>query len=132
MDKVREVKVPRVDPEDSPETPAEKAPDPELGTEVIPASRYTSAEFMRLEWEHIWSKVWLLGCREDDIPEPGDYACTEIGRESVLIVRQPDGGVRAFYNVCQHRGNRLRSPGYGSANTFKCSYHHWEYRLDGS
>ena len=132
LEKVRDVKVPRVKPEDSPETPAEKAPDPELGTAVIPASRYTSAEFMRLEWEHIWSKVWLLGCREDDIPEPGDYACTEIGRESVLIVRQPDGGVRAFYNVCQHRGNRLRSPGYGSASTFKCSYHHWEYRLDGS
>ena len=48
-----------------------------------------------------------------DIPETGDYVCTEIGHESILIVRQPDGGVRAFYNACQHRGNRLRPEGAG-------------------
>ena len=51
------------------------------------------------------------GCvagRALDIPTPGDYVVTEIGRESIIVVRQADGGVRAFYNVCQHRGNRLR------------------------
>jgi phenylpropionate dioxygenase-like ring-hydroxylating dioxygenase large terminal subunit len=50
----------------------------------------------------------------------------------VLIVRQKDGGVRAFYNVCLHRGNRLRPAGISSADSFKCQYHHWEYDLDGS
>lgn len=125
-------KVKRVAPEDSPETPVEKAPDPDLGHEPIPKERYTSPEFMRLEWERMWTKVWLLGGLESDIPEPGDYICTEIGKESVLIVRQRDGGVRAFYNVCLHRGNRLRPEGVSSAESFKCQYHHWEYDLDGS
>ncbi len=127
--------VPRVKPEDSPETPVEKAPEPEFGTEIIDQRRYTSPEFMRLEWERMWSRVWLLGARLSDIPEPGDYEVTEIGRESILIVRQADGGVRAFYNVCQHRGNRLRACGLGSSGetrSFICAYHHWEYELDGS
>ena len=90
---------------------------------------------MALEWERLWSKVWLLGARLLDIPEPGDYVVTEIGRESILIVRQQGGAVRAFYNVCQHRGNRLRECGLGTtgeARSFTCAYHHWEYELDGS
>ncbi|MFZ9967633.1 MAG: hypothetical protein ACO3IN_11640, partial [Steroidobacteraceae bacterium] len=90
----------RVPAEESPETPSAKAPDPDLGHDLIPKERYTSTEFMQLEWERMWSKVWLLGGMEADIPEPGDYISTEIGRESILIVRQRDGGVRAFYNVC--------------------------------
>jgi phenylpropionate dioxygenase-like ring-hydroxylating dioxygenase large terminal subunit len=125
-------KVKRVAPEQSPVTPAGKEPDPDLGHELIRKERYTSAEFMQLEWEHIWKKVWLLGAMESDLREPGDFVATEIGRESVLIVRQADGGVRAFYNVCLHRGNRLRPTGAGSADSFKCQYHHWEYALDGS
>jgi phenylpropionate dioxygenase-like ring-hydroxylating dioxygenase large terminal subunit len=125
-------RVKRVAPEASPVTPAGKAPDPELGTALIRKERYTSAEFLQLEWERIWTRVWLLGAIESDLREPGDFVATEIGRESVLLVRQPDGGVRAFYNVCLHRGNRLRPPGPGSAESFKCQYHHWEYGLDGA
>jgi phenylpropionate dioxygenase-like ring-hydroxylating dioxygenase large terminal subunit len=125
-------KVKRVAPEQSPVTPAGKEPDPDLGHELIRKERYTSAEFMQLEWERIWKKVWLLGAIESDLREPGDFVATEVGRESVLIVRQADGGVRAFYNVCLHRGNRLRPAGAGSADSFKCQYHHWEYALDGS
>ncbi len=125
-------KVKRVAPEQSPVTPCGKEPDPDLGHELIRKERYTSTEFMQLEWERIWKKVWLLGAMESDLREPGDFIATEIGRESVLIVRQADGGVRAFYNVCMHRGNRLRPPGAGSADSFKCQYHHWEYALDGS
>lgn len=127
--------VPRVRPGSSPETPVEKAPDPELGHDIVDKRRYYSREFMQLEWERMWSKVWLLGGRELDIPEPGDYLVTEIGPESILIVRQRDGGVRAFYNVCQHRGARLRGCGIGTTGeslTFKCPYHHWEYGLDGA
>lgn len=125
-------KVKRVAPEQSPVTPCAKEPDPELGHELIRKERYTTTEFMQLEWERIWKKVWLLGAVESDLREPGDFVATEIGRESVLIVRQADGGVRAFYNVCLHRGNRLRPTGAGSADSFKCQYHHWEYALDGS
>jgi phenylpropionate dioxygenase-like ring-hydroxylating dioxygenase large terminal subunit len=127
--------VPRVDPAKSPVTPAEKAPDPDLGTGPIEASRYTSADFMRLEWQHLWTKVWLLGGRECDIPDAGDFIVTDIGRESIILVRQADGGVRGFFNVCQHRGNQLAECGVHKASesrTFKCQYHHWEYELDGS
>ncbi len=133
MDVRRRVDVTRVREPVPGGTPVEKAPDPELGHAVIPAARYTSPEFMRLEWERLWTKVWLLGGRLSDIPEPGDYICTGIGRESILIVRQRDGGVRAFYNVCQHRGNRLALEGLGSVrDSFRCAYHHWEYGLDGA
>ena len=113
-------------------TPLDKAPDPELGSDIIAKERYTDLEFMRLEWERMWTRVWLIGCLERDLAEPGDYCCTEIGSESILLVKQRDGGVRAFYNVCQHRGNRLRPSGIGHADTFQCAYHHWEYKLDGS
>lgn len=125
-------KVKRVAPEDSPNTPSAKAPDPQLGHALIPKERYTSTEFMQLEWAKVWTKVWLLGGLESDMREPGDFIVTEIGRESVLLVRQQDGGVRAFYNVCLHRGNRLRPTGIGSADSFKCQYHHWEYAIDGA
>ncbi len=125
-------KVRRVSPEQSPVTPCAKEPDPDLGHELIRKERYTTAEFMQLEWERVWQKVWLLGAMESDLREPGDFVATEIGRESILIVRQNDGGVRAFYNVCMHRGNRLRPTGVGSAESFKCQYHHWDYSLDGS
>ncbi|GIS55564.1 MAG: hypothetical protein Ct9H90mP30_2490 [Actinomycetota bacterium] len=89
---------------------------------LLKKERYTSKEFMQKEWDGIWSKVWLLGCREDQIPEPGDYICTNIGVESVVIVRQYGGGFKAFHNVCMHRGNRLADEGVGHANPFVCGY----------
>ncbi|MGI9228864.1 MAG: aromatic ring-hydroxylating oxygenase subunit alpha [Gammaproteobacteria bacterium] len=113
-------------------TPLDKQPDPELGNDVIGKERYTSHEFMQLEWERMWSKVWLLGGLEIDLKQPGDYIVTELGPESILIVKQTDESIRAFYNVCQHRGNRLRPAGMGTAESFQCAYHHWEYHLDGS
>lgn len=132
MDVKRKVKISRVNPQDWPDgTPAWKEEDPELGYDLIPAERYTSEAFMKLEWERLWSKVWLLGGRSDDMAQPGDYICTEIGKESVLIVRQADGSVRAFPNLCLHRGNRLRPEGLGNAENFQCMYHHWTYDLGG-
>ncbi|WP_380875979.1 (2Fe-2S)-binding protein [Sphingomonas sp. DBB INV C78] len=132
MDVKRKVDIIRVDPDDWPAgTPAGKAPDPDLGHEIIPAERYYSEAFMKLEWDRIWSKVWLLGARSDDLPEPGDYVCTDIGKESVLLVRQADGSIRAFPNLCLHRGNRLRPEGRGNVEKFRCLYHHWTYGLDG-
>ncbi|MEM9618950.1 MAG: aromatic ring-hydroxylating dioxygenase subunit alpha [Pseudomonadota bacterium] len=115
-------------------TPVKPAPKPNLPSDLIPKERYTSRDYMQREWDEMWTKVWLLGCREDDIPEPGDHMVTEIGRESILLARQKDGSVRAFYNVCQHRGNQLvhgvHQPQEG-AETFRCRYHNWEYKLDG-
>ncbi|MEO1580738.1 MAG: aromatic ring-hydroxylating dioxygenase subunit alpha [Pseudomonadota bacterium] len=113
-------------------TPVEHSPAPEdLGYESIPKSRYTSTDYMEREWTHMWSKVWLLAGVEQDLTEPGDFISTTIGRESVIVVKQDDGEVRAFFNVCMHRGNRLTEEGIDNTETFKCSYHGWEYGLDG-
>lgn len=97
----------------------------------LPGYRYTSPQFMASEWEHMWRKVWLLLGREDEIPEPGDYQAEPVGPESILMVRQNDGSIRAFYNVCQHRGNRLISGDAGGVDQFVCAYHGWKWGLDG-
>ena len=113
-------------------TPLEKSPTPELGHDMIPKERYVSKDYMAREWEKMWTRVWLLGALEIDLKEAGDYVVTEVGPESILLVRQEDESVRAFFNVCQHRGNRLRPAGMGTAESFQCAYHNWEYNLDGS
>lgn len=102
-----------------------------LDKRVLGGERYTSSAFMAAEWDNVWTKSWLITIRADDIPEAGDYMLEEIGRESILIVRQDNGSVRAFYNVCQHRGNRLVLEPEGSMPTFTCPYHSWRFEIDG-
>lgn len=109
----------------------EKAPEPDLEYAPIPKDRYTGKAFAQLEWDRMWTRVWLLAGRESDAPEPGDYFTFDIGPESILVIRQPDGSLAARYNVCMHRGNRLREPGRGHAERFSCLFHGWEYGIDG-
>jgi phenylpropionate dioxygenase-like ring-hydroxylating dioxygenase large terminal subunit len=118
------------DPQTS-RTPAHKERDPDLGHDFIPAERYTSPEFARREWERMWTKVWLMGCPSQDLANPGDYVVTEIGRESIVLTRDEQGGLNAFYNVCSHRGNQVAYGECGNTKTFRCAYHLWEYDLKG-
>ena len=111
--------------------PMEHSPVPDLGTDPIPKERYTSSAFAQREWEGVWTKLWLCAGRASDIPEAGDYFTFEIGSESILVIRQPDGAIAAHYNVCMHRGNRLREPGRGHVEKFSCLFHGWEYGTDG-
>lgn len=97
----------------------------------IPKERYTSRDFMQREWDRMWTRVWLLAGHTSEIPREGDFFTLEIGPESLLIVRQPGDRVRAFYNVCQHRGNLLCQASHGNARAFRCGYHHWEYDTSG-
>lgn len=97
---------------------------------LIPKERYTSEDYLRAEWEHLWPRVWLMAGLSSDLREPGCYFTFEIGSECLLVVRQPQG-VRAFHNVCMHRGRRLREPGLGRAKSFPCPYHGWEWSADG-
>ncbi|MCP5178927.1 MAG: aromatic ring-hydroxylating dioxygenase subunit alpha [Pseudomonadales bacterium] len=97
----------------------------------LAGERYTSREFFQQEWDHMWTRVWLLLGRESEIPNPGDWQCEEVGPESILMVRQKDGGINAFYNVCQHRGNRLVTGEKGHVNRFVCRYHSWAFMPDG-
>jgi len=116
---------------ESVQTPVERSPDIEMGNEMIPKERYTSPEFMQQEWDQMWSKVWLVGCREQEIPEPGDYVTQEIGKESLVIVRGEDGEARVLYNICNHRGNRVKFDKSGTAKSLVCAYHLWTYDLEG-
>jgi nitrite reductase/ring-hydroxylating ferredoxin subunit len=95
------------------------------------ASRYTDAAQLPLEWQSIWARCWLFAGLVSDIPDPGDYFVYEVGRESVVVMRGEDGDIGAFYNVCQHRGNRIFSGGQGSVGQIVCPYHGWRYGLDG-
>ena len=104
---------------------------PEIGTHPIPGYRYTSRAFFDREFNQVWARTWLLLGRESELPEPGDWQREEAGPESILMVRQEDGGVRAFYNVCQHRGNRLVFEPQGHVRRFVCKYHSWTYLPDG-
>jgi phenylpropionate dioxygenase-like ring-hydroxylating dioxygenase large terminal subunit len=118
------------DPQAS-KTPVQKEPDPELGHDFIPPERYVSAAFKQTEWDRMWSKVWLMGCPLQDLQNPGDYVVTEIGTESIVLTRDENGQFNAFYNVCSHRGNQVAYGGSGNTETFRCSYHLWEYNLRG-
>ncbi|TDJ39402.1 MAG: aromatic ring-hydroxylating dioxygenase subunit alpha [Gammaproteobacteria bacterium] len=118
------------DPQTS-KTPAQKEPDPQLGSDFIPKERYTSKEFAAQEWDRLWTKVWNMGCWEGDLRNPGDYVVTQLGSESIVLTRDEQGGVNAFYNVCSHRGNRVAYGEKGNTRSFRCSYHLWEYDLQG-
>ncbi len=113
--------------------PRTKAPEPELTDNPISGDRYYSKEFAAKEWDSLFPRMWQVAGRVDQIPEPGDYVTYEIGRDSVLCVRGEDTKVRAFYNVCQHRGNRLVTAEVGSlaGGEFQCAYHGWRFGDEG-
>ena len=112
----------------------EKAAEPELGQKPIDGFRYTSPDFASLEWEQMWTKVWLVAGRADQLMNSGDYFTLDIGPESILCSMGTDNKIRAFYNVCQHRGNLLVSAETGSIKdgTFNCAYHGWRFDVDGT
>ncbi|QZH74305.1 MAG: aromatic ring-hydroxylating dioxygenase subunit alpha [Erythrobacter sp.] len=107
-------------------------PRPDNGTHRPDPSRFFTPEYAEEEWEKMFTKTWLLAGVESDIPEEGDWLRFEIGPESFVVVRQADGGVRAFYNVCPHRGSQIALADFGSANSFVCPFHSWKFAIDGT
>ena len=105
---------------------------PEISELPIEGFRYTSVDFYEKEWNEMWTKVWLLLGRGSEMPSKGDYQVEEVGVESIIMVRQDDDSIRAFYNVCQHRGSRLTNNTQGHAEVFRCPYHSWEWSFDGT
>ena len=106
---------------------------PAQSTADIGFHRYTSPAFFAAEMERVWGKVWQFACREEHLREAGDHFVYDIGRRSILIVRQEDGGLAAFHNSCLHRGTKLKPSGAnGFSASIACPFHGWDWHLDGT
>ncbi len=97
----------------------------------LDAPFYTAPEIYDLDMEAIFGRHWIYVGVEPDIPEPGDYFTVKLGRASVVVLRDDDMAVRAFHNVCRHRGAQLCNEHKGSVGNLVCPYHQWTYDLSG-
>jgi nitrite reductase/ring-hydroxylating ferredoxin subunit len=104
-----------------------------LGDEDIDTQRYVDPAFSRAEYDRLWTRTWQFACREEHIPEIGDYHVYDVGPYSFIITRVGEDDIRAYFNACLHRGTMLRAPGSeGYATEFKCSFHGWSWNIDGT
>ncbi|WP_347270915.1 aromatic ring-hydroxylating oxygenase subunit alpha [Rhizorhabdus histidinilytica] len=113
---------------------------PELGSGPISTEPYISPEWYEKEKEKIFSKVWLCVGRANELPRPGDYKVKRIeaAKTSVIVMRGKDGQIRAFHNMCAHRGNTVvtesgqETYGRNRAGVITCRFHGWVYAADGA
>lgn len=104
-----------------------------LGSEDVSKDRYVDPAFATAEFERLWTRTWQMACREDHIPETGDYYVYDIGPWSFVVIRDDDGDIHAHFNACLHRGTKLKPSGTaGYAANLKCPFHGWTWNLDGS
>lgn len=104
-----------------------------LGDQDLAFSRYTSSAFHAAEIDRLWPSVWQWACREEHIPDAGDYLVYDVGPYSALVVRDQTGRIRAFVNACPHRGMQFANAGAtGSGKQFlRCPFHGMSWHLDG-
>ncbi len=97
----------------------------------LEAPFYLNQDIFDLDIAAIFSQHWIYVAVEPDIAEPGDYITVEVGKNSVIIVRDDDMNIKAFHNVCRHRGSQLCDDEKGSVGNLVCPYHQWTYDLTG-
>ena len=118
----------------NPDAPAEsleaKQPAIDNGAEIYGKEGYFSPEQMTREWQKIWTQSWLIAGVSSDLQKPGDYFLFRVRSESIIITKT-DAGVKAFYNVCPHRGARLLTEERGRRRNFVCPFHSWSFRNNG-
>ena len=94
---------------------------------------YTDPQIFDLEMERIWERIWVYCGHESQVPASGDYYAVTIGRQPMIMIRQPDTSVQVLYNRCPHRGVQIVGNQRGNTGAaFVCSYHAWSFHLDGS
>lgn len=99
---------------------------------TLPGHYYTDSAIFAREQSLIFEKMWFCAVRAADLPGPGSFRTVQVGRESVLIARGRGGALRAFLNICRHRGAKLCTEDSGEVKrAFQCPYHAWTYGLDG-
>jgi len=103
----------------------------DLGSDDLPRDVYFSREIHDREVATMWSRVWQVTCREEDIPGIGDHVVYDIADESLIVVRTEPDRIRAFHNSCLHRGTRLRNQG-GTVRELRCPFHGFTWNLDGA
>jgi phenylpropionate dioxygenase-like ring-hydroxylating dioxygenase large terminal subunit len=99
---------------------------------LIDRKIFSDPAIYRMELERVFARCWLYLGHETQIPNPGDFITTYMGEDPVIVCRGRDQKIRAFLNVCRHRGNRVCRLDQGNADSFTCSYHGWTYGNDGS
>jgi carnitine monooxygenase subunit len=99
---------------------------------TLPAAWYTQPEWLELEYDRIFERSWQFVGWLGMLEAPGSFLTTTLGRIPVVVVRGEDAELRAFVNVCRHRGSELVGDALGSRKTLQCRYHAWTYNLDGS
>jgi nitrite reductase/ring-hydroxylating ferredoxin subunit len=118
-------------PEQLPEVFLTEAPLPG-GPMKVSTDRYYEQKFHDLEVEHIWKKAWQFACFEVDLPDVGDHVVYDIAHLSFLVVRVAPDQIKAYYNACLHRGRQLCDFDGKKATEFRCPFHGWTWRIDGS
>ena len=98
----------------------------------VPVERYISPEFFHLERTKVWDRTWQMACREEHLPNVGDYVVYDVAGRSYLVVRSDPSTIKAFHNVCLHRGRLLRDEGGCRATEFRCPFHGFGWNIDGS
>jgi choline monooxygenase len=98
---------------------------------TLPAGWYAAESVLRSEQERIFARSWQFACRLEQVREPGSYVAGRAGHVPIVVVRDKDGELRGFVNVCRHR-NHLVAEGEGCRATLQCPYHAWTYGLDGT
>lgn len=104
---------------------------PDVPVDTVSTDRYWSPAWHQLEVELLWRTTWQVACREEDLPSPGDHVVYDIADDSLIVVRTEEGTIRAFHNVCLHRGTKLRVDS-GKVNAFRCPFHGFTWNLDGT
>ncbi|TDI62570.1 MAG: aromatic ring-hydroxylating dioxygenase subunit alpha [Alphaproteobacteria bacterium] len=106
----------------------------EVGNAVVDIADVSKDRYVDRDWyereREVWEKTWQVACREEHIPEPGDYHVYDIGKRSWLIARNADGSISANANTCLHRGRKLRLES-GHADEFRCPFHGFTWSLAG-
>ena len=100
-------------------------------TKTLPQRYFVSPEIFAEEQKRIFSNEWLLVGHQSQIAKAGDYFLVNVAGESLIVTRDQGSVIRAFYNVCRHRGTRLKEDACGHSSTIQCPYHAWTYGLDG-
>jgi PAH dioxygenase large subunit len=104
----------------------------EISKGWIPLEVFSSEELFQLECDKLFTTTWLFLAHESEIPEPGDYVVRYMGAvDPIILVRGEDGKIRAFNNICRHRGMRVCRAEMGNASHFRCTYHGWTYNNKG-